>query len=237
MKFILGLKKGMTQIFSEDGDVTPVTIIEAKPCPIIKIKTANSQDGYNAALLGLPGNKKLKKRELGQTGGFGNLQYLKEFRTEELADLHAGDNISVEAFSVGDKVKITGFSKGKGFQGVVKRHGFHGHNKTHGTKDQVRTSGSVGPCEPARVFPGVRMPGHMGADQISVKNLVIAKIDPTANLLYVKGAVPGAKNGLLMISCPGQLNLRTTVSASLEQPAETGAIHTEPSASDDIQNT
>jgi len=238
MKFILGLKKGMTQIFSDEGNVTPVTIFEAKPCPIVKIKTTDSPDGYNAALLGLPGVKKLKKRELGQTGGFGNLQYLKEFRTDELVDLHPGDNISVEAFAVGDKVKITGFSKGKGFQGVVKRHGFHGHNKTHGTKDQVRTSGSISPCEPARVFPGVRMPGHMGAEKVSVKNLTIAKIDASANLLYVKGAVPGAKNGLLIISGPGQLNVLqpTATTATEQQPATIEAANAESPKSTDNQN-
>lgn len=197
----------MTQIFNENGDVTPVTMIEAKPCPIVRTKTKDSKDGYNAVLLGLPGKKKLSKRELGQTKGLGNLQYLKEFRTDELSNLNQGDLVEVDAFAVGEKVKITGFSKGKGFQGVVKRHGFHGHNSTHGTKDQVRTSGSIGPCEPARVFPGVRMPGHMGAAKISVKNLAIAKIDKNNNLLYIKGAVPGARNGLLMITCAGELNL------------------------------
>ena len=216
MKFILGLKKGMTQIFAENGNVTPVTIIEAKPCPIVRVKTKDSHDGYNAALVGLPGSKKLGKRALGQTGGFGNLQYLREFRTDELSGLNSGDNIDVDAFAVGDKVKITGFSKGKGFQGVVKRHGFHGHNKTHGTKDQVRTSGSVGPCEPARVFPGVRMPGHMGAAQISVKNLTVVKIDKDNNLFYIKGAVPGARNGLLMITAAGELNLKKVTTESAE---------------------
>lgn len=214
MKFILGRKKGMTQVFSTTGEVTPVTVIEATPCPIIRLKTKDSSDGYNAALIGLPGPKKLSKRSLGQTRGLGNLQYLREFRTDELSGLTSGETISVDAFAVGDKVKITGFSKGKGFQGVVKRHGFHGHNKTHGTKDQVRTSGSVGPCEPARVFPGVRMPGHMGDEKISVKNIAIVKIDSAQGLLFVKGAVPGAKNGLLMISCPGELKLSKVVAES-----------------------
>lgn len=206
----------MTQIFAENGNVTPVTIIEAKPCPVVRIKTKDSSDGYNAALIGLPGSKKLGKRALGQTGGFGNLQYLREFRTDDLSGLNSGDHVAVDAFTVGEKVKITGFSKGKGFQGVVKRHGFHGHNKTHGTKDQVRTSGSVGPCEPARVFPGVRMPGHMGAAKISVKNLTLVKIDKDNNLFYIKGAVPGARNGLLMITADGELSLKKAVSEPTE---------------------
>ena len=216
----------MTQLFADNGDVTPVTVIAAEPCPIVRLKTQDSSDGYNAALIGLPGKKKLAKRELGQTFGLGNLQYLKEFRTAELDNLAVGDVVGVDAFTPGEKVKVTGFSKGKGFQGVVKRHGFHGHNKTHGTKDQVRTSGSVGPCEPARVFPGVRMPGHMGAEKVSVKNLSIIKIDQEKNLLYVKGAVPGAKNGILMITCPGELNLKKNIETPLAVQTEEPQIPT-----------
>ncbi len=210
MKFILGQKQSMTQIFNHNGDVIPVTLVKAGPCRIIKVKTADSKDGYSAVSLGLPGNKKLSKRDLGQIKDLGNLQYIKEFRTDELADLKSGDTISVQAFEPGDKVKVIGVSKGKGFQGVVKRHGFHGQTATHGTKDQERAAGSIGPTEPARVFPGMRMPGHMGAQQVSVKNLEIVKIDPDKNELYIKGAVPGARNGLLMISCPGELKVNQT---------------------------
>ncbi|OGG89414.1 50S ribosomal protein L3 [Candidatus Kuenenbacteria bacterium RIFCSPLOWO2_12_FULL_42_13] len=211
MKFILGQKNGMTQIFTADGVAVPVTVIKAAPCSVIRVKTKTDKDGYNATVIGMPGKKKLGKRALGQTKGLGSLQYIKEFRADEPISLNHGDLIKVDAFTIGEKVKITGFSKGKGFQGVVKRHHFHGHDSTHGTKDQVRTSGSIGPCEPARVFPGVRMPGHMGAKRISVKNLTIAQIDKEKNLLYVKGAVPGAKNGLLMITCPGELNIEKPV--------------------------
>lgn len=229
MKFILGQKKGMTQIFGENGNVTPVTIIEAKPCPIVRTKTQDSKDGYNAAVIGLPGKKKLGKRELGQTRGLGNLQYLKEFRIDEsdTLSLSHGDTITVDAFNVGDKVKVTGFSKGKGFQGVVKRHGFHGHNSTHGTKDQVRTSGSVGPCEPARVFPGVRMPGHMGDAQVSIKNLSVIKVDKDNNTIYVKGAVPGARNGLLIITCDGKLELKKNTEPTNEVQDAEAATPTE----------
>jgi len=211
MKFILGTKKSMTQIFSDDGDVIPVTILKAGPCPVVKIKTKEGKDGYSSVTLGLSGKKKLGKRELGQIKDLGNLEYLKEFRTEELENIKRGDMVSVTTFEVGDKVKVIGTSKGKGFQGVVKRHGFHGQSKTHGTKDQERAPGSIGPTEPARVFPGMRMPGHMGAEQVTVKNLEVAKIDEQNNELYLKGAVPGGKNGLLMISGEGELKIDKSI--------------------------
>jgi large subunit ribosomal protein L3 len=209
MKFILGLKKEMTQIFNKDsGDVIPVTLVKAGPCRIVKIKSKNFKDGYDAVTLGLTGKKKLSRRELGQIKDLGNLAYIKEFRTDQLAELKRGDTITVEIFEVGDKVKVVGNSKGKGFQGVVKRYGFHGQRATHGTKDQERAPGSIGPTEPARVFPGMRMPGHMGAQRVTIKNLEIVKIDPVKNELYIKGAIPGARNGLVMISCPGELKIK-----------------------------
>ncbi len=208
MKFILGQKKEMTQIFKDDtGDVIPVTRIVAGPCPIIRLKNKSGADGYNAAVIGLVGKKKMGKRDLGQSKGLGNLQYIKEFRLDEALDSPIGSVIKVGTFEVGDKVKVVGFSKGKGFQGVIKRHGFHGQQATHGTKDQERAPGSIGATEPARVFPGMRMPGHMGSRQVTVKNLEIIKIDTNKNELYIKGAVPGSKNGLLMISAGGELKL------------------------------
>ncbi len=211
MKFILGQKKGMTQIFNEQtGDVIPVTVVKAGPCPIIRLKKADDKDGYNAVVVGLSGKKKLGKRDLGQAKGLGNLQYIKEFRIDELDGLNAGQIVQVDAFQVGDRVKVVGTSKGKGFQGVVKRHGFHGQHATHGTKDQERAPGSIGATEPARVFPGMKMPGHMGVQRVTVKNLEIVKIDPQKHELYIKGAVPGAKGGLLMISCPGELKTVNT---------------------------
>jgi len=198
----------MTQLFNEDtGNVIPVTRISAGPCPIIRIKKDDSKDGYNAAVIGLVGKKKIGKRDLGQAKGLGNLQYIKEFRLAEPLDALSGDLIKVDTFVVGDKVKVIGISKGKGFQGVVKRHGFHGQQATHGTKDQERAPGSIGPTEPARVFPGMRMPGHMGAQQVTVKNLEIIKIDLEKNELFIKGAVPGARHGLLMLSVTGELKL------------------------------
>lgn len=210
MKFILGTKKEMTQIFNqEDGTVVPVTVVKAGPCRIIKIKRKEEKDGYNAVQIGLPGKKKLKKRELGQIKNLGNLQFIKEFRTDELEKLKRGDTITVESFKIGDKVKIIGKSKGKGFQGVVKRHGFHGKKATHGTKDQERAPGSIGATEPARVFPGMKMPGHMGNKQITIKNLEIIKIDSANNELYIKGAIPGSRNSLVIISSEGELKVNT----------------------------
>jgi len=208
MKFILGTKCRMTQIFDDNGTVYPVTVIQAGPCPIVRIKDEKSKDGYNAVLVGLSGKKKLGKRAMGQNKEMGNLVYLREFKTVDNHDLAAGDSITVDLFVTGDKVKVVGTSKGKGFQGVVRRHGFHGHPKTHGHKDQLRTSGSVSPGGVQRVFPGIRMPGHMGADRVTVKNLKIVKIDADKNEIYVNGAVPGAKGGFLMISCPGQMKVK-----------------------------
>jgi len=208
MKFILGQKQEMTQIFKEDsGDVIPVTRISAGPCSIIRVKKQDAPDGYNAAVIGLVGKKKMGKRDLGQTKGLGNLQYIKEFRLIDPLEAQAGDLIKVDTFEIGDRVKVIGISKGKGFQGVVKRHGFHGQQATHGTKDQERAAGSIGSTDPARVFPGMRMPGHMGAQQITVKNLEVIKIDIVKNEIFIKGAIPGARQGLLMISTDGELKL------------------------------
>lgn len=214
MKFILGQKKAMTQIFTEDGTVIPVTVVSAGPCSVVRIKKSESSDGYNAVVLGLVGKKKLSKRELGQARNLGNLQYIKEFRTDELGELKSGDSLSVSTFEVGDKVKVIGTSKGKGFQGVVKRHGFHGQKATHGTKDQERVPGSIGATEPARVFPGMRMPGHMGNARVTIKNLEIVQIHPETNELFIKGAVPGSRGGLLLITADGELKVNQASSAS-----------------------
>ncbi len=218
MKFILGQKREMTQLFDEhSGDVIPVTRVKAGPCPIVRVKHADDKDGYDAAVIGLPGSKKMGKRDLGQARGLGNLQYLREFRVSETDKIQAGRIIKVDTFEKGDKVKVIGISKGKGFQGVVKRHGFHGQKATHGTKDQERAPGSIGATEPARVFPGMRMPGHMGQQRVTIKNLEIVKVDVEKNELYIKGAVPGSRGGLLMISADGELKLSDS---SADKPAK-----------------
>ncbi len=213
MKFILGIKKEMTQIFNpESGEVVPVTVVSAGPCTVLRVKTNELKDAYNAVVVGLPGKKKLNCAQKQQVKEFGNLAFQKEFRLSDSdsLDLKRGDIIDVDSFEVSDSLKIIGRSKGKGFQGVIKRHGFHGQSATHGNKDQERATGSIGPTEPNRVFPGRRMPGHTGNEQVTVKNLKLAKVDKQNNLLYIKGAVPGAKGGLIYITAPGELKVKST---------------------------
>jgi large subunit ribosomal protein L3 len=204
MKGILGKKVGMTQIFDENGTVIPVTLIEAGPCFVTQKKTMEV-DGYNAIQLGFgdvpekrltqPVNGHLKR------AGVSPVKYLREFRVEDPGAYEEGQQIDVSVFNVGDKVDVTGTSKGKGFAGVVKRHGFRGGPKTHGQSDRWRAPGSVGAgSTPGRIFKGVRMAGRMGNQRVTVQNLRIALVDPDKNLLGIRGAVPGAKHGLVIIS-------------------------------------
>ena len=201
MKVILGTKVGMTQIIGKDGIVTPVTIIEAGPATVTQIKTVET-DGYNAVQLGFGKGKNLSKSVSGHVKKAGeniNPKVLKEFRRDDLADIKVGDQITVEAFELGDKVSVTGISKGKGFAGTVKRWNFQESRNTHGFKGDIRKVGSIGSMYPQKVFKGKRMPGRMGHDQVTVKNLVVAYIDKENNLLGLKGAVPGPKKGNLTI--------------------------------------
>lgn len=204
MKGILGKKVGMTQIFDENGTVIPVTLIEAGPCFVTQKKTVEA-DGYNAIQIGFgdvpekrltqPVNGHLKR------AGVSPVKYLREFRVEDPGAYEEGQQINVSVFNVGDKVDVTGTSKGKGFAGVVKRHGFRGGPKTHGQSDRWRAPGSVGAgSTPGRIFKGVRMAGRMGNQRVTVQNLRIALVDPDKNLLGIRGAVPGAKHGLVIIS-------------------------------------
>ena len=201
MQVILGTKIGMTQIIGEDGVVTPVTIIEAGPATVTQIKTTET-DGYNAVQLGFGKGKNLSKSVSGHVKKAGeniNPKVLKEFRRDDIADVKLGDVITVEAFELGDKVAVTGISKGKGFAGTVKRWNFQESRNTHGFKGDIRKVGSIGSMYPQKVFKGKRMPGRMGHDQVTVKNLVVAYIDKENNLLGLKGAVPGPKQGNLTI--------------------------------------
>lgn len=201
MKFILGKKIEMTQIFKGDK-VVPVTKIQAGPCLVTQIKT-QEKDGYEAAQIGFSKKRRNTKSLAGHLKkGSADKEYnryLREFKIEK-SDLKIGDKIKVDIFQPGDKIKVVGTSKGKGFQGVVRRHGFHGASATHGTKDQERMPGSIGATGPARVFKGKKMPGRMGGKQITVKTLEIIEVIPEENLLLVKGAVPGARNSLLEIT-------------------------------------
>ncbi len=194
MKFILGQKLEMSQIFTEDGKVVPVTLIEAGPCQILQIKT-KEKDGYEAVQIGF---KKIdKKKKIKKTMKGKEFRYLREFPDGQKYKI--GDKIDISVFDEGDKVKISGISKGKGFQGGVKRWGFSGRGASHGVKHEARTLGSVGSAFPQRVIKGRKMPGRMGFERITVKNLEVVKVDKENNILAVEGAVPGRRGTLLEI--------------------------------------
>jgi len=196
---ILGKKIGATQIFAEDGAVVPVTAIEAGPCTVTQVKSMDS-DGYNAVQLGFGESKRLNKPERGHLKKLGAFRHLREFRSEDIAGIEPGQKVSIDIFQPGDIVDVVGTSKGRGFAGVVKRHGFSGGPKTHGQSDRHRAPGSIGGgTDPGMVWKGLRMAGHMGNARVTVRNLKVIKADPDRNLLLVRGAVPGARNGLLII--------------------------------------
>lgn len=195
MKFILGLKLGMSQVFDEKGNAVPVTLVEAGPCKVLQIKT-KEKDGYDAIQIGFV---KLKEKKIKKPMKGKEFRYIKEQRTENSEQFKAGDEIGVSIFQEGDKVKISGISKGKGFAGAVKKWGFSGRHATHGAKHEERTLGSVGSSFPERVRKGKKMAGRMGAERVTVRNLKIAKIDKENNLLAVKGAIPGRRGTLLEI--------------------------------------
>ncbi len=197
MKFILGLKLGMSQIFDEEGKVIPITLIEAGPCFVLQIKTKD-KDGYQAIQVGF---KKIEKKPIKKSMAGKPFRILREFRSEpdEKSKTKLKDKIDVSFFQEGDIVKVAGISKGKGFQGGVKRWGFKGKGASHGVKHEARTLGSVGSAFPQRVIKGKKMPGRMGFERVTVKNLKIVKIDKENNLLAVRGAVPGRPGTLLEI--------------------------------------
>ena len=201
---IIGTKLGMTQIFRDNGKAEAVTAIEAGPCLITQVKTMD-KEGYNAVQLGFGQAKRLKSPQLGHVKGLGQFKYLQEFRVDDTEAVKVGEKIDVSLFKVGDLVDITGVSKGKGFAGVVKRHHFAGGPKTHGQSDRHRHPGSIGATtSPGRVLKGTRMAGHMGNRQVTVRHLEVFEADPARNLLVVKGAVPGARTGLLLIKKSGR---------------------------------
>ncbi len=195
---MIGKKIGMTQLFRDNGE-TVVTVIEAGPCFVTQIKT-EEKDGYNAVQLGFGEAKRLNSPQKGHLKGVGLFKYLREFRVEDVSSFKLGQKVDVEIFKPGDLVDVIGTSKGKGFAGVVKRHHFAGGPKTHGQSDRHRAPGSVGATTfPGRVLKGTRMAGHMGDDRVTVRNLEVVDVDPARNVLLVKGAVPGGRNGLLLI--------------------------------------
>lgn len=186
----------MSQIWKNDK-VVPVTLIQAGPVTVTQVKN-KEKDGYEAIQVGFGMKKKLNKPMAGHLKGLGNFQSLKEFKIQN-AELKVGDVLGASQFKEGEKVKVSGLNKGRGFQGVVKRHGFHGGPKTHGQKNRLRAPGSIGATAPQRVMPGRRMAGRMGGTRTTVKNLEIVGIDKEKNILFVKGAVPGNKGVILEI--------------------------------------
>jgi large subunit ribosomal protein L3 len=196
---IIGKKLGMTQIFKENGKAEAVTAIVAGPCTVIQVKTKD-KEGYNAVQLGFGEAKRLNSPQKGHLKGLGQFKYLREFRVSDSEAIEVGETVDVSLFKTGDRVDITGVSKGKGFAGVVKRHHFAGGPKTHGQSDRHRAPGSIGATtSPGRVFKGTRMAGHMGDSRVTVRHLEVFQADPDRNLLLVKGALPGGRNGLLLI--------------------------------------
>lgn len=196
---IIGKKLGMTQVFRDNGKVEAVTAIEAGPCTVTQVKTV-AKESYNAAQLGFGAVKWINSPQRGHLKGLEQFKYLREFRMDDIEAIEVGLKVDVSLFKSGDLVDITGVSKGKGFAGVVKRHHFAGGPKTHGQSDRHRAPGSIGATtSPGRVFKGMRMAGHMGNSRVTVQQLEVFDADPARNLLLVRGAVPGAKNGLLLI--------------------------------------
>ena len=200
---LLGKKIGMSQIFREDGRVVPVTVVQVGPCTVTQIKTGD-HDGYEALQVGYDPVKRLNKPLRGHqekaTGRTGLFRYLRELPADGLGDHQVGQQITVDLFEAGEKVDVIGTSKGRGFAGVMKRHGFHGGPRTHGQSDRARAPGSIGAgTTPGRVLKGKKMAGHMGNRRITVKNLEVVEVDPERNLLLLKGGVPGAPTGLLII--------------------------------------
>ena len=201
-KAIIGKKIGMTQIFSPEGKLVPVTVIEAGPCPVVQKKTVET-DGYEAVQLGfsLKKAKRVTKPEKGHfaKAGVEPTRILKEFKLENAAELNLGDVIAVDTFAEGDKIDVTGTSKGHGYAGTVKRFGTHRGPMAHGSKYH-RGPGSMGACStPSKVMKGKKLPGHMGVDKVTVQNLDVVRVDAERNLLLVKGAVPGPRGGYVTV--------------------------------------
>jgi len=205
---IIGRKMGMTQLFAEDGTVTPVTVIKAGPCVVIQTKSAAGRDGYNAVQLGLVEEKPVRLKNVSKPlrghfeitgGGVPPTRVLKEIRLDDAPEASVGDQVKVDVFSDGDKIEVVGRSKGRGFAGTVKRHNFARGPESHGSMN-VRRPGSIGQSAyPSRVIKGTRSSGHMGDDRVTVKGLTVAKVDVDNNLLMVRGAVPGANGSLVVV--------------------------------------
>ena len=202
-KGLLGKKLGMTQLFDEAGKIVPVTVVEAGPCVVVQKKTVEN-DGYEAVQVGFADikEKNVNKPMKGhfEKAGVTAKRFLKEFKLEDAASMNVGDEIKADVFAEGEKVDITGTSKGHGFAGAIKRHNQHRLKETHGTGPVHRHAGSMGACsDPSRVFKGKKLPGHMGCDTVTIQNLDVVCVDVEKNLLLVRGAIPGPKGGLVIV--------------------------------------
>lgn len=203
-KGLIGKKIGMTQLFDEKGNVIPVTVIELGPCPVVQKKTTET-DGYNAVQLGF-GEVKVQRVNKPVKGHYAKAnvaprKLLKEFRLKDIDALNVGDIIKADVFEVGEKVDVTGISKGKGTAGVIKRWNFSRLKETHGSGPVVRKGGSVGACsDPSRVFKGKKMAGRLGSERVTIQNLDVVKVDAENNLIAVKGAVPGPRGGIVVVT-------------------------------------
>ncbi len=235
MKFIIGKKIEMTQVWQGDK-VVAVTKVAVGPCSVTQLKTKKA-DGYEAVQLGY-GERKVKninkpqiahlKKANVDTTGKKTLHHLREFRGEDISkDLELGDIVNADTFEVGDKIQVTGTSKGRGFQGVVKRHGFHGTNEQHGNKDQSRMPGSIGATGPAHVFKGTKMGGRMGNDRVTMKILEVIQVDTENNFVFVKGGIPGARNGIILIAGEGDLKVtKPEIKKEKKKEAKKEAVET-----------
>ncbi len=200
MKALIGTKVGMTQILGEGGVIIPITLIQAGPCTVTQVKTVDI-DGYNAVQIGFGSGKNLSNAVAGHVKT-ANItpKVIREVRMNELEEgLSVGAQVDVSTFEIGDNVDVTGTSKGKGFAGTIKRHNFNTSKATHGGNGNVRKPGSIGSMYPQKVFKGKRMAGQMGNEQVTVKNLIVAYVDLSANVIGLKGAVPGPRRGIVMI--------------------------------------
>lgn len=207
---LLGIKKGMTATYDARGRRVGATVVEISPNFVTQVKTAETKDSYNAVQIGMGTKKSVRKPQVGHAKAAGldqKIRWFREVRTDETSDLKPGTAIKLnQVFSIGDSVKVTGISKGKGFAGVVKRHGFHGGPKTHGQSDRHRAPGSIGSgTTPGRVFKGKKMAGHMGSERVTVRDLEIVGLDGEKNLLIIKGGLPGATGRLVTITKLGRI--------------------------------
>lgn len=234
MKFILGYKQEMTQIYREDGTIVPVTMVKAEPCIVTQVKTTD-KDGYEAIQIGVGEKKHPGKAISGHlkpvlAAGQAPFHRLREIRLTSAAEYKVGDIISAASFQAGDKIEAIGTSKGRGFAGVVKRHHFAGQPASRGTKDQERMPGSIASKRQGAVRKGQRMAGRMGTDRVTIKNLEIVRVDAEKNVLFVKGALPGARHALVMLLGPGDMPAAGNILASAAAPKVEAAATQETNA-------